>query len=229
MKFSEVSSTLNEKAVEKIKDKFDGLMIELGVRNNNEHVGSGLGGNNFQLLVLMGLSHRLGDHRQMQISVAGDGITWGSDFLLTASRKQLRLKLNEMFPVIQERHKILAAAMEGAWENPTSYFSKFQEHSVSFPTLTEYQRTGIYKHDEALPYNEQLLMALVIAKTLAEELDAGNTKNITTAGIALSQFPDEIFLLAVRRNIQIDRLINFNLDENPAWEKSLNRINKKAD
>jgi hypothetical protein len=228
MKFSEVSSALNKKTVEQIENNFDGLMIELGVREGNEHVGSGLGGNNFQLLVLMGLPHRLANYREIQIVVSNNDITWGSDFLLQASRKKLRLKLDEMFPVIQERHKILAATMEGAMKSPLSYFNKFREHSSSFPSLSEYQRTGVYKHDDTLSYNEQLLMALVITKILADELDVGNTKNITKAGQALVQFPDEIFLMAVRHNIQIDRLVRFNLDENPIWYPALVRINKKA-
>jgi hypothetical protein len=38
----------------------------------------------------------------------------------------------------------------------------------------------------------------------------------------------ENVLVAVRSQIQIDRLVRFNLDEHPDWEPVLNKINKKA-
>jgi len=39
----------------------------------------------------------------------------------------------------------------------------------------------------------------------------------------------ENVLVAVRSQIQIDRLVRFNLDEHPDWEQVLNKINKQVD
>jgi hypothetical protein len=78
-----------------------------------------------------------------------------------------------------------------------------------------------------MPYHEQLLMALFITADLSVELDRGITKKIGIAGRALDQFPNDIYLLAVRRNIGIDRLVKFSLDEYSDWIPALNRIYKE--
>jgi hypothetical protein len=49
MRFIHVDDRLTVQEVRIAKEKFNGLLVELGVRETNYHVGTGLGGNNLQL------------------------------------------------------------------------------------------------------------------------------------------------------------------------------------
>jgi hypothetical protein len=226
MKFHEVAHDLTKSVLQASQSKFNKLMLELGIRETNEHVGSGLGGNNFQLLVCMGLQHHLVNSRNIQISVTGKGIAWGSRFLTDAPMKDIRRKLDVMFSAVQEKHKFLAVAMQTAIDNPTSYYKGVYEYRKNFPSLVEYLKQGTYFHNTSIPLPDQLLLALFITADLAMDLDRGSRKKISCAGKALNNFPDEIYLLAVRRNIQIDRLVIHNLDEHPDWKPALLRISQ---
>src|ERR1700686_571795 len=102
MNFFKIDPSLSNKQKQLSQNKFDALILELGVRHNNQHVGSGLGGNNFQLLVLMALSHRLVKSSNIELSINDRGIIWGDQFLLSTDMSDIRHKLDIMFPVIRE-------------------------------------------------------------------------------------------------------------------------------
>jgi hypothetical protein len=228
MKFNSVSSDIPNQESRWCQGNFHRLTLELGIRKNNQHVGSGLGGNNFQLLVLMGLQHRLIRSRRIQIGITDKGITWGSEFLLQPMTK-IRHKLDEIFPVIQAKHKVMAAAIEGMLWHKDSYYGSVVEHKESFPGLMTYLGGGEYQHDPSMPLHEQLLMAMVITTNLATQLDRKDLSRMAASGRAMSHFSGEIFLLSVRMNIQIDRLVQHNMDEDPVWLPLLMKICKEVD
>lgn len=227
MKFIQVPSDLSGHQLQFCRENFHGLTLELGVRKDNEWVGSGLGGNNFQLLVLMGLQHRLIRSKNVQISITNQGITWGSEFLLQP-RNLLRKKLDEIFPAIQAKYKVMASAIEGMLRHPGSYYGSMIEHKGSFPGLMSYLDGQEYHHDISMPLHEQLLIAMVITTNLATQLDHRDLSGVSAAGRAMNNFCEEIILLSVRMNIQIDRLVYFNMDENPEWDPIFSRINRKV-
>lgn len=228
MKLHSVPTDLPEHELHGCKSQFQRLTLELGIRDNNYHVGSGLGGNNFQLLTLMGLEHRLVRSHHVQIRITDRGVSWGSDFLLQPMKK-IRSRLDEAFPAIQQKHKVIAAAIEGMLQHPGSYYGSMLERKGSFPGLMAYLANEEYRHDPSMPLHEQLIMAMVITANLAAQLDRGDTSRIAAAGRAISNFCGEIILLSVRRNIQIDRLVRFDLDEHPTWEGVLTKINREIE
>lgn len=228
MKFNAIPFNLSQSKLRKCQRKFYQLTLELGVRNTNKWVGSGLGGNNFQLLVLMNLRHQLINSQNISIRITEDGIAWGSDFLLQSMLK-IRHTLDEIFPAIQAKYKVMATAIEGMLYQRGCYYNSIVEKQDSFPGLQDYLSGKEYRHDASMPLHEQLLIALVITLNLSIQLDKGDKSRIGAAGRAINQFCDEIILLSVRMNIQIDRLVHFNLDENPDWESMLNRISKGVD
>jgi len=63
---------------------------------------------------------------------------------------------------------------------------------------------------------------------LSAHLDRGDTSLVQPMGAALDSFPMEIILMSVRKYVQIDRLVRFDLDEDPVFSKMLYRINKVA-
>jgi len=228
MKLNSVPSDIPKQELRWCQEQFQRLTLELGIRKNNEHVGSGLGGNNFQLLVLMGLQHRLVRSRHIQIRITDQDITWGSEYLLQSMSK-IRRKLDETFPAIQQKHKVMAAAIEGMLRHPGSYYGSIMEHKESFPGLMSYLAGGEYRHDPSMPLHEQLLMAMVITANLATQLDRGDLSRMGASGRAMSNFCGEIILLSVRMNIQIDRLVQHNMDEDRVWYSILMKINREID
>ena len=81
--------------------KFAALMLELGCRKDNEHVGSGLGGNENQLLTLSSFNHTLSLDPNLEIEVTDKEIVWGEGFL-NKDMKTIRGVLDEVFVSISQ-------------------------------------------------------------------------------------------------------------------------------
>src|ERR1019366_3097525 len=112
MRFNSTPKSLSPEVIANAKRQFRMMTLELAVRKGNHHVSCGLGGNNFQLMVLMGLKHHLIRSSTIEMRVSDGAIEWGVDFLTKNKARYIRGKLDEMFTVIQEKNKIIALAME---------------------------------------------------------------------------------------------------------------------
>jgi hypothetical protein len=143
--------------------------------------------------------------------------------------KTIRHKLDNVFPAIREKNKVIATALEALLSNSDAYYGQFMERKHEFPSLVSFLAGGEYKHDPTMSLHEQLLMAMVITKSLALDLDAGIKDRVDATGRALAQFNKEIFLLSVRKNITLERMIRFDLDENPEWCDVIRGICRKVD
>jgi hypothetical protein len=229
MRFNSTPKSLSPDVINVARQRFTALTLELGVRKNNEHVGSGLGGNNFQLMVLLGLKHHLINSSSVEMRVSEGAVSWSVDFLTKNRMRYIRGKLDEMFTVIQEKNKTIALAMESIIGPNAEFFRTFNEHSASFSSLIDLFSGKEYTHDHRMNNYDALLMANLMTGKLASDLDRGDERLIGPVGRALSNFSMEIVLLTVRRNIQIERLVRYNVDEHPDWENLLNRINKAVD
>jgi hypothetical protein len=229
MKFDNVGN-IDYNCVQRCKRRFKSLTLELGIRHNNEHVGSGLGGNNFQLMTLMDYKHELINNRNLTVSAnhTTNTFSWGSHWLAHVSAYDARKALDRVFNKMPESKKVMAVAFEALIES-NCILKSFEKHKSYFPNLTKCLSGNFYLVPKDLDMKEKLILASIICQNLAIELDAGNKTNITKVGAAMSQFPDEVYLLAVRRYIQIERLIKFSLDEDVAWAPSLIKINCQID
>lgn len=99
MKFDQVATSIGKVARAAALKKFQGLTLELGVREDNEHVGSGLGGNNAQLFGLMSLRHELVSDPNLTIEYDHGRVRWGYEWLDSTKRKTLRYELDAKLPV----------------------------------------------------------------------------------------------------------------------------------
>lgn len=180
------------------KQRLQWLSLELGVREDNHHVGTGLGGNNGQLLALMSFHHKLVNS---DISIETDRglMRWGSSWLEQASRKDIRAKLDIEVPI--------------AKYTPLDKIINDPRYSLG-PNVSSWK---------------VMFFAEGLCQNLARELDNGDESNVQVTAYALYGFPMETILMAVRKHIQIERLVRHNLDEHPDFSKILNKINKTVD
>lgn len=199
MKFDTFDKALNPKEKELAEKKFNWLTLELGVREDNQHIGSGLGGNNAQLFALMSFHNELVNDASTKIKIDRGLIQWGSDWFLSAGRKLIRHELDAVLPIQKY--------------TPLETILNDQRFSLG-PNVSRWT---------------VLLYAFDLCKKLADELDRGDTSNVQVTALSLYGFPMETVLLSVRRFIQIERLVRFNLDEHPDFGKILSKINREVD
>lgn len=227
MNFSHVDDRLTVKEVKAAKRVFNWLFVELGIRENNFHIGTGRGGNNLQLVTLMSFTHTL-VKRPIDIRVDDKRVAWSAEWLINTPRKQIRTRLDEVFEIIDEQHKYLAAALTELTK-PNMTAAPTAEHRQHFPQLIQVLESKNYHLNPSLTMVEQLVLSCVMCHEMSLRLDKKDTSLVASVGKALQEFPDEIVLFSVRKYVQIERLINFNIDEHPDWDKMLSHISKVAD
>jgi len=199
MNFDSIDASIDLKSQITSKQKLHWLSLELGVREDNEHVGSGLGGNNSQLLALMSFHHELVNDSSIKIKIDRGLMRWGKRWFERASKKEIRSEVDALIPVPKYTP---------------------QDTILNDPRYSLGPNASTWK---------VLLFAENICKQLASELDKGDTSSVQAVAFALAGFPMETILMAVRKHIQIERLVRHNLDEHPDFGKLLSRINKTVD
>lgn len=225
MNFDHIDPSIQYGRAKHAKEQFRRVTLELGVRDDNHFIGSGLGGNNFQLVTLMNLQHELSAD-DITIEVKPGRIVWGAKWLAKASRKTVRFELDAKFPHILEKHKYLTLALQILSDNPKSLREGFTKHREHFPKLIQGLSGKSFTFDPGMTGLEKLVMAYILCQDLANDLDKGKLDKIVPVAAVLIQFPPEIILLSVRRYIQIERLVKHNLDEHPDFEKVLNIVTR---
>ncbi len=113
-------------------------------------------------------------------------------------------------------------------------YSNYYEHYQQLLPMVE----DIYKgKDVSAKYNplepaKKLVACMITCARLANQLDQSSVDNppnsISYVGKFLQKVAYENVLVAVRSQIQIDRLVKFSLDDNPEWADVLNKINKSV-
>ena len=225
MNFEIVDCRIPSKELEQAHRQWLRTTVELGVRKNNNHVGSGLGGDNFQLLVLMGMKHFISASPDVKIIAGGDEITLGSAWLASSDVKTIRQELDKVFPNILEGRKYQALVLEAVAKsgNLRDTLNEYKEH---FPQLINWMRNDGRPFNWGMSNLDMLIWAYIQCQDLANDLDSGIETRVTAVGQELSWMHAEIILLSVRKFIQIDRIIHFNLDEHPTWKHVLNKVNQ---
>jgi hypothetical protein len=114
-------------------------------------------------------------------------------------------------------------------------YSNYYEHYQQLLPMIEdvYQGRDVSSRYNALEPTKKLVACMITCARLATQLDQANEneppQSIKHVGKFLQKVSYENVLVAVRSQIQIDRLVKFNLDEHPDWEHVLNKINKQVD
>src|SRR5581483_7171667 len=115
------------------------------------------------------------------------------------------------------------------------YSSYFEHYQQLLPLVEDiYRGQDVSSRYNALEPTKKLVACMIACARLANQLDQAKTPSdlppsVKHVGKFLQKVPQENVLVAVRSQIQIDRLVRFNLDEHPDWEQVLNRINKQVD
>ena len=199
MKFDTIDKSISPASQADAQKKLQWLSLELGVREDNQHVGTGLGGNNGQLVALMSFHHELIKDDTLTMEPERGLMRWGSSWFGQASRKAVRYEVDAKVPI--------------AKYTPLDQVINDPRYSLG-PNISSWN---------VMFYAEN------ICKKLADELDRGDESNVQATAFALIGFPMETILMSVRKHIQIERLVRHNLDEHPDFEKVLRTINKTVD
>jgi hypothetical protein len=229
MNFNQVDSNLSNTEKKIAEEKFNRLIVDLGLREDNYYCGSYMGGNNFQLLALMSMDHNLTSSKDT-IEVNKDGISWGADYLINTNLRKIRRQLDKAFASIKEKHKYIALALNSLVTiKDGEYCSKsfkdaYKEQSAAFPKVMKALDEGEYVNVHLLDLPEQYIAACLLCIKLAEDLDAKDMESIGNIGTILNKFAPEVVLMSVRKFIGLSRLIGHDLDGHPIFGKLLTKI-----
>jgi hypothetical protein len=114
-------------------------------------------------------------------------------------------------------------------------YSNYYEHYQQLLPLVEdiYQGRDVSATYNALEPTKKLVACMITCARLATQLDQSSEQepppSVRHVGKFLQKASYENVLVAVRSQIQIDRLVKFSLDEHPDWSQVLNKINKQVD
>lgn len=199
MNFDKVRAVTTKADEKAAAQKINSVALELGVREDNIHVGTGRGGNKAQLIAFMSLRHELINESGLSIRVDKGLMEWGIEWFLTANKVDIRKALDVAIPIAQH------TPIDDVRRNP------------EYATAPNASRWGI------------LQLSNHLCQKLAAELDQGDTSSVQATAFALTGFPQEFILVSVREHIQIGRLVKHNLDEHPDFGKILTSINQQVD
>lgn len=114
------------------------------------------------------------------------------------------------------------------------YSNYYEHYQQLLPMIDDiFKGNDISARYNPLEPTKKLVACMITCARLANQLDQGGKNNppesIAHVGKFLQKVSYENVLVAVRSQIQIDRLVRFNLDEHPDWEDVLTRINKQVE
>jgi hypothetical protein len=210
MKFNTIDSGLLASEVVKAEKKFLALTVELGVRRDNEHVGSGLGGNLIHLLTLTNVKNHLVSSDLFRIKVQDNNIFWNAKWLNHKSITDIRVRFNKIIKQVEEKYKISALIFGNAILN-NNLIRVVNDNLNDYPGIV-YALNG-YHYDPKISFKDELIISLILCKELANDLDKKDYSRIESIAAFLDKVTVENVLVSVRTMIKIERIVMHNLDE----------------
>lgn len=128
-------------------------------------------------------------------------------------------------------HKVSGCVGKDAGIKYSNYF----EHYMQLLPMIEavYKGVDVNKEYQVLEPTKKLVACMITCARLANHLDTLKGKeleaSITNVGKFFQKASNENILVAVRSQIQINRLVDHSLDEHPEWKSVLAKINKEVD
>ena len=114
-------------------------------------------------------------------------------------------------------------------------YSNYYEHYMELLPMVEdiYNGKDVHVRYNTLEPTKKIVACMITCARFANQLDKveGNElpPSVKFVGKFLNKVSHENVLVAVRSQVQIERLVKFNLDEHPDWSQVLGRINKEVD
>lgn len=114
-------------------------------------------------------------------------------------------------------------------------YSNYYEHYIELVPMVEaiYAGKDVTAAYAPLEPTKKVVACMIACSRLASELDQIEGTELPPSvkhmGKFLNKVSYENVLVAVRSQVQIERLVKFNLDEHPDWAQVLGRINKEVD
>jgi hypothetical protein len=151
-----------------------------------------------------------GWHRASEIIFKGEERGWDSDLL---------------------NKKVCGCIGKSAGITYSNYFAYYQQ---LLPMIDRaYQGQSILEEYNALEPTQKLVACMITCARLATHMDQASATNPPPAlrhvGRFLQNVSYENILVAVRSQIQIDRIVKYTLDDNPDWSSILSKVNKSVD
>jgi hypothetical protein len=235
MKFDHISPAISSDEISRASRRASAIILELGIRENNEHVGSGLGGNNYQMLVMVQMQHHLViSDVPLALSANKNAMYWGMNAFLNLSLRDLRAEIDKVFKSIGNEFKIMSNVLNANVSNPIDYIDSLIGSTPGQDILTMVNNIMVGEKVDLynLSYSNQIMIATLLCYKLANSLDhTGEDPRrrdvyIDNVGMALKDVEPEVFLITVRKCIQIDRIVRHNLDEHPSWSDTFAKITR---
>ncbi len=113
-------------------------------------------------------------------------------------------------------------------------YSNYYEHYQHLLPMIEniFEGKDITSKYEALEPTKKLVACMITCARLATQLDNAKEGKLPVSAKYVGKFLQsvsyETVLVAVRSQIQLDRIITFSLDEQPEWEPILNKIKEQV-
>jgi hypothetical protein len=114
-------------------------------------------------------------------------------------------------------------------------YSSYYEHYMELLPIVEdiYKGKDVLKRYNVLEPTKKLVAAMITTARLANQLDQAKPnetpESVGFVGKFLQGVSYENVLVSVRSQIQIERLVKWNLDEHKEWKNVLSAINKQVD
>ena len=204
------------------QNKLTTVILDLSVKETNFFCGSGLGGNEFQAMTLISLEHNLSTLAGFKVKAENGAIFWEPKWLLSSSLKKIRKELDSLFKTLDESYFSILNVLNS--NNIELHCRKFEDN---LPQIKKIFSGQSVKFKNVSP-DQEIVLAYLICQKFSKELDSNITNNIQSVGETLSSFPYEVILLAVRKFIGIMKIVQFNLDDHPAWSDMFNSISRKV-
>ena len=145
--------------------------------------------------------------RNTDIKVDDDRMAWSANWLGATKKRDIRKRLDEVFAEINQKYI----------RDPDQ------------PLTRQINTPGSFQFYPGLSPIEQLAQVCAMCHELSARLDQGDTSMVRTVGTVMQQLPLETVLFSVRRYIQIERLVKYNLDEDPIFGPALTKVNRAVD
>lgn len=115
-------------------------------------------------------------------------------------------------------------------------YSNYYEHYMELLPMVEdiYNGKDVHVKYGSLEPTKKIVACMIACARLAAQLDqVDSIENLPPSVKHMGRFLDKVshenVLIAVRSQVQIERLVRFNLDEHPEWARVLGKINKEVD
>ena len=115
-------------------------------------------------------------------------------------------------------------------------YSNYYEHYMELLPMVEdiYNGKDVHSKYGSLEPTKKIVACMIACARLAAQLDqVDSIENLPPSVKHMGRFLDKVshenVLIAVRSQVQIERLVRFNLDEHPEWARVLGKINKEVD